>query len=214
MTKIINIALDLETLSRRANAAIIGIAAKTFCLGENKVKDGASFFRGVDATSCAMLGFDIDPATVEWWAHKPEKVKEQFAYNRPIQWVLNELFNFVNKVKADNNAGIVHVWCQGTDFDIAVIRNAFVAANNDRAEDTIPWKYADVRDSRTFIFEGVRLLYPDVEDPYSVIPKKEDWVEHDAMSDCDRLIHNVTWVNDMLHEQILTNAKGDGKIQG
>lgn len=35
--KVVNIALDLETLSRRSTAAIIGIAAKAFSLGESKV---------------------------------------------------------------------------------------------------------------------------------------------------------------------------------
>lgn len=214
MKKTINIALDLETLSRRTTAAIIGVAAKAFSLGENKVREDASFFQSVDATSCAMLGFDIDPTTVEWWAHKPDKVKKQFSDNRSIGWALNSLCEFVNKVKVDNGADTVRIWCQGTDFDIAVIRNAFVVVNKDREENAVPWKYVDVRDSRTFICEGVRLLYPSVEDPYSAIPEKKDWVEHDAMSDCDQLIHNVTWVNDRLHERIASNTNDNGKIQG
>lgn len=134
MKKVINIALDLETLSRRTSAAIIGIAAKAFSLGENKVKEDAYFFQSVDATSCAMLGFDIDQSTVEWWAQKPDKVKKQFSCNRSIRWALSDLCEFVNKVKTDNDADTVCVWCQGTDFDIAVIRNAFVVANKDQAE--------------------------------------------------------------------------------
>lgn len=212
MKKIINIALDLETLSKRTTAAIIGIAAKAFSLGEDKVKEEAKFFQGVDATSCAMLGFDIDPSTVEWWSKKPAEAKSQFDYNHNICWVLSDLCDFVKKVKEENEADEVHVWCQGTDFDIAVIRNAFVVANNDRAEKTIPWKYVNVRDSRTFIFEGIRLLYPNVEDPYSVIPEKKDWVEHDAISDCDQLIHNVTWVNERLVERLYTKAEANEQV--
>lgn len=212
MRKTINIALDLETLSKRTTAAIIGIAAKAFSLGENKVKEEAKFFQGVDATTCAMLGLDIDPDTVKWWSEKPQQAKEQFGYNHALRWALNDLCEFVKKVKEDNEADEVHVWCQGTDFDIAVIRNAFVVANNDRAEKTIPWKYVNVRDSRTFIFEGIRLLYPSVEDPYSVIPEKKDWVEHDAMSDCDQLIHNVTWVNERLAERLYTKTEANEQV--
>lgn len=212
MRKTINIALDLETLSRRTTAAIIGIAAKAFSLGEDKVKGEAKFFQGVDATTCAMLGLDIDPDTVKWWSEKSQQAKEQFGYNHALHWALSDLCDFVKKVKEENEADEVHVWCQGTDFDIAVIRNAFVVANNDRAEKTIPWKYVNVRDSRTFIFEGIRLLYPNVEDPYSVIPKKKDWVEHDAMSDCDQLIHNVTWVNERLTERLNPNPKANEQV--
>lgn len=109
--KVVNIALDLETLSRRSTAAIIGIAAKAFSLGESKVT----------------------------------------------------------------------------------------------GEKNLPWKYLNVRDSRTFIYEGVRLIDPTVEDPYSIIPHSDGWVEHDAMSDCRQLIHNVTWVNDKISELLAAN---------
>lgn len=205
MKKVVNIAVDIETLSKRSTAAIIGIAAKAFSLGANKVKERAEFKYAVDATSCAMLGMDFDNATVEWWSKKPAAVKEQFSYGYNIKHVLGELGKFLCDVKKENEAEEVVVWCQGTDFDISILRNAFVLANNDREEKTIPWKFTNVRDSRTFIHEGVRLIAPSVDDPYSLIPENKGWVEHDAMSDCDQLIHNVTWVNDRLTELLNAN---------
>lgn len=205
MKKVVNIAVDIETLSKRSTAAIIGIAAKAFSLGEHKVKEGSVFKKAVDATSCAMLGMDFDNATVEWWSKKPTAVKEQFSYGYSIGMTLRDLTDFVKDVKTLNDADEVIVWCQGTDFDIPILRNAFVLANNDREEKTIPWKFTNVRDSRTFIHEGVRLIDPTVDDPYLIIPENKNWVEHDAMSDCDQLIHNVTWVNDKLMELLNAN---------
>ena len=213
MKKVVNIAVDIETLSKRPTAAIIGIAAKAFSLGESVVEENDGFRSAVDATSCAMLGMDFDNATVKWWSEKPEEAKEQFCYGYNIRCVLRNLSDFIKGEKEKNGADEVIIWCQGTDFDIAILRNAFVLANNDRAEKTIPWKFTNVRDSRTFIHEGVRLIDPSVEDPYSIIPKKPNWVEHDAMSDCGQLIHNVTWVYSKLTEMLNTNKCCDGTAE-
>ena len=80
--KVVNIALDLETLSRRSTAAIIGIAAKAFSLGESKVTgEKTEFFRAVDGTSCAMHGFDIvekAPTTKASVAARIDYMKSRF----------------------------------------------------------------------------------------------------------------------------------------
>lgn len=206
MKNVVNIALDIETLSKRSTAAVIYIAAKAFSLGNSRVAgERLEFKQAVDATSCVMLGLDIDPVTVKWWSERPEKAKEQFSYSSKLLYVLMGLSDFIQSVKEENGAEDVVVWSQGTDFDIAILRNAFVAAYNDRTEKHLPWSYTNVRDSRTFIHEGVRLIDPTAEDPYSIIPKNPGWVEHDAMSDCNQLIHNVTWVNDKLTELLNAN---------
>lgn len=205
MKKVINIAVDTETLSKRSTAAVIGIAARAFdpdggCVtGEDK-----EFHISIDATSCAMLGMDFDPGTVDWWSRKPEEVKKQFESTESIQSALRKLGIFIGDIKLENEADIVRVWCQGTDFDIPILRNAYVLANNDREEKTIPWKYSEVRDSRTYILEGIRLIAPDCDDPYSIIPKRSDWKKHDAPSDVDQLIHNVQWVTRKLRSMFVT----------
>lgn len=202
MKKVLNIAVDIETLSKRSTAAIIGIAAKVFSLGNDIVVESAEFKVAVDATSCAMLGFDIDPSTVDWWSHRPKEVKSQFDYTMSISTCLYSFISFIDDVKKNNNAEVVRIWCQGTDFDIAILRNAFVAVYNEREEKTIPWEYKNVRDARTFVCEGIRLMFPEVEDVYSVIPPMEGWKKHDAMSDVNKLIHNVCWVEAKLRELI------------
>ncbi len=200
MKRVVNIAVDIETLSKRSTAAIIGIAAKPFSLGSNTVVDGSALWVPVDATSCAMYGLDFDPATVKWWSERPEEVKKQFNYPCSLWYALRELETFISNTKKNNDADDVVIWCQGSDFDIPILRNAFVEVNNDREEKTVPWKYTNVRDARTFIYESVRLINPEAETPYSAIPNNHEWRKHDAQSDCDQLIHNVTWVYKKLHE--------------
>lgn len=203
MKKQINMAVGIETLSKRSTAAIIGIAARVFdpnggCVeGEDK-----DFHVAIDATSCAMLGMDFDPDTVYWWSRKSDEQKKQFELTESIKNALSHLSLFIEDIKLANDADEVIIWCQGTDFDIPILRNAFVCVNNDREEKTLPWKYSNVRDSRTYILENIRLMYPNCEEPYSVIPKRPDWNKHDALSDVDQLIHNVQWVTRQLTNRL------------
>lgn len=199
MKKVLNIAVDTETLSTRSTAAVIGIAARAFDPDGGCVKgEDRGFHMAIDATSCAMLGMDFDPDTIDWWSRKSDEQKKQFELTESIKNALKYLSLFIEDMKLQNEADIVRIWCQGTDFDIPILRNAFVSANNDRAEKTIPWKFNEVRDSRTYILENIRLMYPNCEDPYSVIPKRPDWNKHDALSDVDQLIFNVQWVTRQL----------------
>lgn len=207
MKKVVNIAVDIETLSKRPTAAIICIAAKPFSLGNNKVVEGSVFNQPVDATSCAMYGLDFDPNTVKWWSEQPQEAKEQFHYPCSLWYVLRGLVEFIEGVKRNNEADDVVIWCQGSDFDIPILRNAFVVVNDDRAEKTVPWKYTNVRDARTFIYEGASLIAPEVGDPHSVIPANPEWKKHNALSDCDQLIHNVTWIYGKLHELMANKQK-------
>lgn len=207
MKKVVNIAVDIETLSMRPTAAIIGIAAKPFSLGNNTIIEGSVFNQPVDATSCAMLGLDFDPATVEWWSKQPEETKKQFQYPCSLWYVLRGLAEFIESVKRANEADDVVIWCQGADFDIPILRNAFVMVNKDRAEKTEPWKHTNVRDARTFIYEGASLIAPETADPYSIIPANPKWEKHNALSDCDQLIHNVTWIYKRLHELVDSKQK-------
>lgn len=203
MKKVLNIAVDTETLSKRSTAAVIGIAARVFdpdggCVeGEDKC-----FHVAIDATSCAMLGMDFDQDTVDWWSRKSDEQKKQFELTDRINKALSNFSIFIDDMKLLNDADIVRIWCHGTDFDVPILRNAFVSANNDRAEKTIPWEFNEVRDSRTYILENIRLMYPNCEEPYSVIPKRPDWNKHDALSDVDQLIHNVKWVTRQLTKRL------------
>lgn len=192
MEKFVDIAVDIETLSLMPNAAIIQIAAREFDIDGwgNNSDDSASFFKNVDATSCAMYGLHFDQRTVDFWSKQSYSLKSQFkfGYGKGIAQVLNEFAEWVNNLKKNRESDCLRVWMQGTDFDGVILRNAFDVVSVDC---DLPWEYNDLRDSRTYVLEHLRTFHPDVADPYTCIPKLSGLVKHYAPDDVIWLIHCV-----------------------
>lgn len=197
----INIALDIETLSTRPTAAIISIAAKCFTFSEQQeTMPHWHFLQAVNATTCAMYGLHFDMDTVKWWQQQSDDAKRAHlnfgniaVTIRDALLSLKEYYKSACKLMKSSGQRPL-IWCQGTDFDIAILRNAYQTVLGT----DVPWPHADVRDSRTFIHAVAGLLHPEAADPYSLIPKNPDWNPHDAMSDCDQLIWNVRHISRLL----------------
>lgn len=219
MKKVINIALDIETLSRKENAAIISLAAVPFHKngeGDSVLKypfewldeeyskmEFAPFYEVVNATSCAMVGMDFEPETVKFWSEQEDMAKAEFSINQAhsIRDVLEGFVNYIIAIKEKFDVDVC-IWCQGTDFDMPIICNAI---RNVLQIKEVPWRYNQIRDSRTWILEAVELIHGELEDSYSVLPQNDKWTKHSALSDAIRLAENVAAINRMLRENILTN---------
>ena len=220
MKKVVNIALDIETLSRRENAAIISLSAVPFykygtgdnilkypfaCLDEEYGKTEIEpFYEVVNATSCALAGMHFEQATVEFWSKQEDQAKAEFMM-RPALSIRDVMEGFVNYILAIKEQYDVEVcvWAQGTDFDVPIIRNAIRSVLQIKE---VPWGHTQVRCGRTWVLEGVELLHGALEDPYSVLPQDEEWKRHSALSDAMRLANNVANVNAMLVSK-LTDAE-------
>ena len=197
----INIALDIETLSTQPTAAIISIAAKCFSFeGDQPIDSYGNFFTLVNASTCAMYGLHVDMDTVGWWSKQSADAKrwhlECGGVSTSIKSALLSLRDYYDGLKDEFPNANILIWCQGTDFDIPIIRNAF----HEVLGTDVPWPHSSVRDSRTFINGIVGLLYPDIEKPYSIIPDNPDWKKHDAISDCSQLIWNVRYVAKLINK--------------
>ena len=98
MKQVINIVVDVETLSLESDAAIISIAAvpfnpvvedlNTFTVFE-VIPEGAKetlseFYEVVTATSCALHGMRIDMDTVSWWSKQGEMAKAELLSRQPL----------------------------------------------------------------------------------------------------------------------------------
>ena len=203
-----SVALDIETLSTRSDAAIISIAAKVFTFTDNpeiaNTKD-FTFNCLVNASSCAMYGMHFDMETVRWWQERMNDAKLPYTsltgQDVPITKALGDFYIFVNQIRAMSPSGRILVWCQGTDFDIAILKTAFQNVFGYSE----PWHRHELRDSRTFIHSVLGVLYPNVDDPYSLIPKDPGWVPHLPLSDVNHLIWNVTHVYQMLRDVLNRN---------
>lgn len=196
MKKYLNVMIDTETLSRRPSAAIIQIAAKPFMMkGGTMVDDYGNNIElslNIDATSCAMYGMDFDMQTVTWWAKNTSantKFKLQLDDPYPIEKALHKFSETLRTWLTTSGADELKVWCQGTDFDIALLREAYRTVYG--SEDRLPWSYRNVRDARTYFLEAAALFAPDEPDPYELI--KTDGTKHDAVADCGWSIKAVQW---------------------
>lgn len=195
-----NIALDIETLSTQPTAAIISIAARVFTFSGGALKgEDSKFSCLVDAASCAMEGMHFDMDTVRWWEQQSDDAKAPYEAMSgqciPICKALDSLTKFIDQIRATSPNNKILIWCQGTDFDIPILKHAYHKCLMWKE----PWFHHELRDARTFIHTTIGLIRPDVEDPYSLIPKNPDWNPHEALSDVDQLIWNVLHVRDLFN---------------
>lgn len=200
MEKSINIALDIETLSTRPTAAIISIAAKAFSFTSDAAITKADFYQLVDATSCAMYGMHFDSQTVDWWSRRDKVIRSPYLQSAAncIDDVLLHLEKWIDAVRAMSPDNTIHVWMQGTDFDAAILRNAYCVVFGDDSK--MPWRHFELRDSRTFVNAVIGALKPELINPYDAIPNNPSWAPHDVMSDVDNLIWNVKHVFQMINQ--------------
>jgi len=204
--KIINIGVDIETLSTLPTAAIVSIAAKEFSLDETDDNYFVKQFKvNINATSCALNNYHIETETCQWWSERSDSAKDAVLNGdlKNIKDALQMFRNWVLETLEESKSDEVHVWMQGTDFDGSVLRYALRKEFPELGRKAVPWKHDALRDSRTYILESVRLLYGEVEDPYSVIPKpKNTLIFHDPMGDVDQMIWNIQYIHKALKEKV------------
>lgn len=223
MAKILDITVDLETLALTPNAAIIQIAAVAwkrdaedtpFFLTHWKDGDGAehtcmaehyTFDAKIDLRSCVALNMDFDQKTVDFWSRQKQEVKAAVLYEPYSCVTLSEALNHFMawaKELADeiDDKGCSRLWSQGSDFDLAILRNACHKCGLTEQFDKV-FPHTSFRDARTFILElGKTVTYPffplsktvDVKPSgiyQSLLPFEGENLTHDALYDCEK----TTW---------------------
>lgn len=228
MRPIIHICFDTETAALGERAALLSISALPFLLpsdeshifeilSPDKADELATalaqhphFFANINATTCVMAGMDFDPATVKFWSEREPEAKMQFVTQPAvsIREAIESFIAYVDDIKATFQCD-VRLWCQGTDFDVPKLRYCATTLLG-IPERSLPWKYNQVCDARTYIVENLALLFGRKEGNkaiYADIPAPdEEWTQHDALSDVKRTIHNIVSVNKMLTEKLTVNS--------
>ena len=223
MKQRINIVIDLETASLQSDAAICSIAAQVFdpmalindpnCLPFPPVKTSPSpqFEAVVNVASCITAGLDVDKPTCRWWSERSDEAKASIlAPPVLLASALEELSKWLDLLRS-HREWEVRIWCQGTDFDIPILTNAYRVCGL-----PLPWRHTDVRDARTFILEELEMLFGPEDQPYDRIPAMdEEWVLHSALSDARRTAWNIAQVRKMKYEMLVKVDKvtlgADGK---
>ena len=209
----LDITIDFETCSLCPTAAVMSIGAvawrrdntaSPFYNLKGGKQDPASVFScHIDLRSMFVNGFTFDEKTADWWKAKTDEAKASLlssdSYDlpcRPIDVAVKDLFEWIEDFKKEQGEQDVCLWAQGTDFDIAILRNICYKLNIN-----IPVHYTGFRDHRTFIYEAARLIYKakgESYDPSKAYNLVEDYknvekgAEHDPVFDCKRSIYS-TW---------------------
>ncbi|MCG6868310.1 MAG: 3'-5' exoribonuclease [Gammaproteobacteria bacterium] len=134
--------IDLETMGTSADAAIIAIGAVRF---DTEITD--RFHCIVSLQSSVDARLRMDPSTILWWMQRSESARAQFAEEgTEIDYALIEFEEWLEEDTI--------VWGNGSDFDNAILANAYRALNL-----PVPWKFWNNRCYRT-----VKALHPEIKE--------------------------------------------------
>lgn len=157
----IDITFDLETVATTVNAAVMQVAAVVWL--RDAVSDPFDIkhvcdpvFDGhVDLRSCVVEGYDFSPETLKWWSVQSEQAKKAVCEGlaEPIEDVFRGFVQWIKEIKEEFNSDTLSLWCQGMDFDAAILRNT--CRRYDIPLDDVV-DYRDFRDCRTIICEAGR----------------------------------------------------------
>jgi DNA polymerase III epsilon subunit-like protein len=154
--------IDLETLSTATDAAILSIGAVKFDPFSNETKYGDcdKFYVKVDLDSCNELNLSIQDSTIEWWANQSKEAQDE-AFGIENRVHIKDAFDRLYKFCW----GSSYVWSNGSGFDLVICNTIF-----NKLGKTVPWKYYQERDVRTYFSLGID-------------PKMPPKTAHHALSD-------------------------------
>ena len=213
----IDVTVDLETCSLAPTAAVMSIGAvawkrydkhSPFFEEGNGVLKNPEFSAHVDLRSMFLNGFSFDQSTANWWAQQSYQAKEallegdgESAPCQPIDIVVVDFFDWIANIEKTLGDEDVCLWAQGTDFDVAILRNICYKMG-------IKFKieHTQFRDHRSVFLELARMVWRNahpyesftVEKAYSLVTDYKDiaggevGAAHDPLFDCKRSIYS-TW---------------------
>lgn len=131
-----HIMMDLETWGKLPGCALRSIGAVSF----DRTTIGAEFYANIEKQSCQIVGLHVDPETEKWWGRQSPAAQELLEDNpQTLRQVINDFHAWVIM------QGGRFVWANSPSFDVVIWEAAVRAAGMTG----IPWKFRDVRDTRT-----------------------------------------------------------------
>ncbi len=194
-----DIMIDLETLGNGSNSAVISIGAVLFDPYKNQVS--AEFECNIDVEDAMRYG-QADGSTIAWWMNQSDEARSIFN-DKHAMLLQDALIEFHDWLGANTSFHQRAVWGNGASFDPVILQNAYKKTNLQ-----LPWKYQNVKDVRTVVDIGRKVL--------SIDPKKNknsDRVPHNALDDAR---HQAQYVCEIIaalkakaSEPLLTAINGD-----
>lgn len=133
--------IDYETLDTRRTAVCPSIGAVFFDTKTGNV--GPTFYAVMDIDDQIAAGRTVSGDTIKWWMKQSDEARRLFLDKSfPMLEVITKLNQWV---KTNTKGERVHVWGNGSNFDIEILASQFEDCK-------IPtfWKHWDIMDLRTF----------------------------------------------------------------
>lgn len=155
-----HVMVDLETWGTAPGSALRSIGAIVFNPRTGLLGD--TFYANVDWPSQEAVGLTKEQDTIDWWSQQGEAAQRVLEPEQePIAEALARFSAWWLKV------GGQFFWSHGANFDEVLLQAAYRAADMGG----VPWKFWDVRCSRTVLALGNRR------------PKREGTIAHYAIDD-------------------------------
>jgi len=158
----LDIMLDLETMSTQPHAAITQIGAVEFDLDCGLI--GQTFHAHIALPSNADHARHIDADTVLWWMKQSEEARAAFLL--PSVSLPEALISFSSWMSYRGETKHLKVWGNGASFDNVILTSAYKACLINQ-----PWRYYNDRCYRT-----IKSMHPS-------IPMERTGTHHNALDD-------------------------------
>lgn len=141
-----HVMIDFETLDTRLDCVILTIGACVFDPRGSGVLQTVYIKPDVDEQ--IAMGRSVDEGTLNWWGTQNQQAQDE-AFGEEGRIPFHDALEQLNKLCWNKE----RVWSNGAAFDIAILEFALKNASL-----TVPWKFWEVRDTRTlWEVAGVRL---------------------------------------------------------
>lgn len=180
-----DVMIDLETLDVLPSASILTIGAVKFDPFGDDVNEPSceKFYVKVDLDSCDKLGLTVSQDTLGWWAQQSQQAQDE-AFSTDgridISDAINQLYKFC--------WGAKRVWSHGAGFDVIILEHVFR-----KVERAVPWKFWEVRDTRTLFDLGIN-------------PNRPPVLKHHALEDA--------WNQAVGVQNVFKTLRGSSKFSG
>jgi len=166
-----DVMIDIETMALTPDALVLSIGVVAFTPRSPTLAfSGHELLLVPNFMDQVMRGRRIDPDTQTWWA-SPQRAAAADHWLAPAKTcstaeTLRALSDFIRTEKPER------VWANGAVFDIGILEHLYRSAGF-----VIPWKYNQVRDSRT-----IRQELPALPDRNT--PVMAEGLAHHPIGDC------------------------------
>ena len=170
-----DVMLDLETMGRKSNSALVSIGAVEFNLISGKT--GREFYKVIDLQSCLDVGLKVEASTIYFWLQQSQQARDAICKDKklPLATALHMFDRWLHDCIKD-----VGIWGNGARFDIGILEDAYSACSMEN-----PWYFRSEKDVRTLVS-----FAPQIKANYPFTG-----IHHNPIDDCKHQIKycNAIW---------------------